>query len=565
MSHFASATQGALTVFLKPKMGADNRLNLSPILAGTTRSNFRARKEGIAAGVRRHVAGRLARDANLNTLAQLLDAIELDSDFGSEPDAGGHQAFRQANHQSKPVGRDTLDNVGSDTEEHVGNEYTPPNERGTGVIAASMSPPAEAVDEYTDESGLANKEASTKGTGQKLGGETRIRSTRSGAENETDVDVNAIVNRIVKDECNKLKEQWAKDYKFARDMIVTNPVGPPSFAGEPQREGTMAGDDDPYGGCSMAPYNSEFIGRGLEKDHHSLGEDEAYETAPRPAAAGSALDTATRRLIDRVVGAEVTQMINNVMWQHGLAFDQTTGRVNDRMTRERRLAQDSRLDGLGALLDQLEHEPSKDIFDDIVDPRRGVLNPSPAKSPVSNSPAFQGNQRIEAVPPGEMVDEPEKNGSYNPIDVNKPGEVCTNQGKSAEDEDLDTAAIDPQVLNAFLAALEKGCPPEQLEGFYDWLGSVNPSLLSGGDVEPALGGRAAAPGTSAMSSPGQGMDAAFSVGNSDSVVYVTRAHRLRMARRAWSRCRARGASDAALGAAVRAIGRSLAARAVRAK
>jgi len=214
------------------------------------------------------------------------------------------------------------------------------------------------------------------------------------------------------------------------------------------------------------------------------------------------------------------------------------------------------------LLDQLEHEPSKDVFHEIVDPHRGVLNPSAAKSPVSNSPTRQGNQRIEGVPSGAMVDKPENKGSYNPVDVNKPGEVRTNQGKSVEDEDLDAAAIDPQVLNAFLAALEKGCPPEQLEDFYDWLGSVNPSLLSGGDVEPALGGGAAASGTSAMgvSSPGQGMDAAFSVGNSDSVVYVTRAHRLRMARRAWSRCRARGASDAALGAAVRAIGRSFAAR-----
>jgi hypothetical protein len=419
------------------------------------------------------------------------------------------------------LGRDTLDVVGSDTEEHVGSE--PLNvgyhDRGTGA----MLPPT--VDEYNDESGMASKEALPKGTCQKLGGETRIQSTRSGAENETDVDVNAIVNRIVNDECNKMKDQWAKDYKFARDMIVTNPIGPPSFGNEPQQ-------------------------------------DKAYEAAPRPAAAGSALDAATRRLIDRVVGAEVTQMINRVMWQHGLAFDQTTGRVNDRITRERRITQDSRLDGLGALLDQLEHEPSRDLFDDIVDPHRGVLNPSPAKSPVSNSPTRQGNHRIEGVPSGAMVDKPENRGSYNPVDVNNPGEVRTNQGKSVEDEDLDAAAIDPKVLNAFLAALEKGCPPEQLEGFYDWLGSVNPSLLSGGDVEPALGSGAATSGTSAMgvSSPGQGMDAAFSVGNSDSVVYVTRAHRLRMARRAWSRCRAQGASDAALGAAVRAIGRSLAAR-----
>src|SRR5215472_8322691 len=87
--------------------------------------------------------------------------------------------------------RDTLGVVGSDTEEHVGSE--PLNvgyyDRGTGA----MPPPVleePAVDEYNDESGMASKEALPKGTGQKLGGETRIRSTRSGAENETDVDVN---------------------------------------------------------------------------------------------------------------------------------------------------------------------------------------------------------------------------------------------------------------------------------------------------------------------------------------------------------------------------------------
>jgi hypothetical protein len=445
--------------------------------------------------------------------------------LGKDFTGGNHQAFRAENFASRPTAHDVDTKV-------------PPDERGTSGYVANPVAEQEAIDERDNE-GFSDPDSIAPGNvGKNASAEARVKDWRADKEES----VSDIVNRVVKDECNKMKDQWTKDYKFARDMIVTNPVGLPSFASKPRR-------------------------------------DKAYEAAPRPAATGSALDAATHRMIDRIVGAEVTQMVNSVMHANGIALDQTTGEV--RTTRSP--AADSRLSGLGELLDALECDASEEIMD----PHRNVMNPSPVKTPVSNSPARQGNQHTTGVPVGFLTDKPRATAEHG-TDVNDPDQMRTNRSaqpprngfKSDSDAAADDVDFDPNILQAFLKECERCCPPEQLSDLYQWLGYVDPSLIGGGAREGSSATGQSASGQSmdaAMDAPHARVTAAgvtlppldaaiaISTGDSDSLSRATRARRLGIARRVWGNVRSRGASDAALSAAVRAIGRNLAARATGAK
>jgi 8-oxo-dGTP pyrophosphatase MutT (NUDIX family) len=70
---------GALIPFLKPKMAQDAKLDTKPILAslaGVTVKNFKAQRPAIIAAVNAATKGKLAQDASIDGLAQLLDMVE---------------------------------------------------------------------------------------------------------------------------------------------------------------------------------------------------------------------------------------------------------------------------------------------------------------------------------------------------------------------------------------------------------------------------------------------------------------------------------------------------------
>jgi hypothetical protein len=75
----AAVALGALTVYLRPKLAADAQLDLEAVLQDVTDKNFTAKKPHIISAIQKQVNGRLAKDANIGTLAQLLDALELES------------------------------------------------------------------------------------------------------------------------------------------------------------------------------------------------------------------------------------------------------------------------------------------------------------------------------------------------------------------------------------------------------------------------------------------------------------------------------------------------------
>ena len=76
LSRKAVLVQGALMVHLAPKLAQDVKLNLTPILAGVSALNFTTSKAKIAADIKTATTGKLAKDASLNDLTELLDALE---------------------------------------------------------------------------------------------------------------------------------------------------------------------------------------------------------------------------------------------------------------------------------------------------------------------------------------------------------------------------------------------------------------------------------------------------------------------------------------------------------
>lgn len=113
----AAMTLGALHGFLKPRLAQDAKINLVPILSKLTSKNFGTQKPFMLKSVKHALDGKLAKDASVEGLATLLDALEeekamddplpletetngglpLDDqsmdDEGAGPDAGAHAAI----------------------------------------------------------------------------------------------------------------------------------------------------------------------------------------------------------------------------------------------------------------------------------------------------------------------------------------------------------------------------------------------------------------------------------------------------------------------------------------
>jgi hypothetical protein len=94
LSRKAALVKGALLA-LKPKLAADAKLNLNPILAGVTAANWLTSKPLIAAAIK----PKLANDADLADIVELLDSlgdpddnVGLDDDMPADPGAGAVDA-----------------------------------------------------------------------------------------------------------------------------------------------------------------------------------------------------------------------------------------------------------------------------------------------------------------------------------------------------------------------------------------------------------------------------------------------------------------------------------------
>lgn len=75
LSPAAAQLQGALTVYLRSKLAQDASVDLGPIVSGVEKKNFKAMIPAIAFGVIKGAKGKLAKDAELEDVAEVIEAL----------------------------------------------------------------------------------------------------------------------------------------------------------------------------------------------------------------------------------------------------------------------------------------------------------------------------------------------------------------------------------------------------------------------------------------------------------------------------------------------------------
>ena len=98
LSPRAAAAFGALTAHLAPRLAQDAKLDVTPALSGVTSKTWKSDKPRIVAAVTRAASGKLAADAEIGDLVQLLDkldGLEPDGDEGAAPVARDGDAAAQ--------------------------------------------------------------------------------------------------------------------------------------------------------------------------------------------------------------------------------------------------------------------------------------------------------------------------------------------------------------------------------------------------------------------------------------------------------------------------------------
>lgn len=76
LSGAAAHTQGALSTYLHGKLAQDAKVDIRPLIDGLTAKNFKAYKPILALGLKGAMAGKLAKDADLNDVEEVLDRVE---------------------------------------------------------------------------------------------------------------------------------------------------------------------------------------------------------------------------------------------------------------------------------------------------------------------------------------------------------------------------------------------------------------------------------------------------------------------------------------------------------
>lgn len=76
LSRRALVTQSALAVMLPPLMAADAKIDLRPMVAKITQKNWKTSKAKLAADIKTALTGKLAADADLDDVVQMLDKLD---------------------------------------------------------------------------------------------------------------------------------------------------------------------------------------------------------------------------------------------------------------------------------------------------------------------------------------------------------------------------------------------------------------------------------------------------------------------------------------------------------
>jgi len=89
LSLMAATANGALLTYLQPKLAQDAKVDLSTVLDGVTAQNFKAKRSGLVAGIKKAVSGKLARDANIDDVDKVLIALDATIEANSAMPVAG--------------------------------------------------------------------------------------------------------------------------------------------------------------------------------------------------------------------------------------------------------------------------------------------------------------------------------------------------------------------------------------------------------------------------------------------------------------------------------------------
>ncbi|MEZ2410537.1 DUF2213 domain-containing protein [Bosea sp. RCC_152_1] len=86
-----AAALTALSLYLKPKLAQDAKIDLAPVLAKVTAANFAASKPAILTGLQKAAEGKLAKDSSIEDAAEVIEALadilpEEEADLATDED-----------------------------------------------------------------------------------------------------------------------------------------------------------------------------------------------------------------------------------------------------------------------------------------------------------------------------------------------------------------------------------------------------------------------------------------------------------------------------------------------
>jgi hypothetical protein len=103
VSLLAATALGALATHLKPRLAQDAKLDLAPLLEGVNGNNFKARRDGIVTGIKAAATGKLAKDANLDDVVDVLEAVAAMAPAEDmEPNSGAPVAGKTPGKDEEP-------------------------------------------------------------------------------------------------------------------------------------------------------------------------------------------------------------------------------------------------------------------------------------------------------------------------------------------------------------------------------------------------------------------------------------------------------------------------------
>ena len=100
LSRKAALVKGSLMTFLAPKLAQDARVDLNSFVRGLSNKNYASKREELLNGITNAVKDKLAKDAELDHLPELLEALEREDTTDGEDDADPNAGLPMAGSKS---------------------------------------------------------------------------------------------------------------------------------------------------------------------------------------------------------------------------------------------------------------------------------------------------------------------------------------------------------------------------------------------------------------------------------------------------------------------------------